>query len=122
MFKIILTYISLCLIFNASPVLAAGDPLNWVGCGISKKSYLTKLASAYTKKKQTEINVQGGGATRGIRDVAKGMADLGGSCRYHLPADELESKAGFEPVAWDALAIITNKGNSTDNLTLDQSR
>lgn len=100
--------------------ISYAESLNWVGCGISKKSYLTKLAAAYTEKTGVDFNIQGGGATRGIRDVASGSADLGGSCRFHLPGNEMESKTGFEPVAWDALAIITHPSNPVDNLSLEQ--
>ncbi len=100
--------------------LSQPDRLNWVGCGISKKSYMTKLAAAYTKKTGININLQGGGATRGIRDVANKFADFGGSCRFHLPGNTLEKHTAFEPVAWDALAIITNPDNPLVNITVDQ--
>lgn len=113
-------FVSLLFFLMPINVFAQEDILNWVGCGISKKSYMTKLAAAYTKSKQVEINLQGGGATRGIRDVANQTADFGGSCRYHLPDNQLESKTGFEPVAWDALAIITHKDNPITNLSLAQ--
>jgi len=110
----------LFLLFSTSAFSQDNSILNWVGCGISKKSYLTKLAAAYTASKNIAIDIQGGGATRGIRDVATNTADFGGSCRFHLPDSELESKTGFEPVAWDALAIITHKDNPVSNVTLDQ--
>lgn len=101
---------------NADPVTT----LNWVGCGISKKAYITDLSQAFEKKTNIHINIQGGGATRGIRHVVTGEADLGGSCRYRLPEDPREAVAGFEPVAWDALVIITHKDNPVGNLSLKQ--
>lgn len=103
---------------NAEPI----DTLNWVGCGISKKAYVTDLSKAFEEKTNIHINIQGGGATKGIRHVVSGEADLGGSCRYHLPEDPREAGAGFEPVAWDALAIITHKDNPVDGLSLAQVR
>ncbi len=99
---------------------AEDNVLNWVGCGISKKSYMTQLAKAYSESKKIGINLQGGGATKGIRDVASKDADFGGSCRYYLPGNKLEKKVGFEPVAWDALAIITHPDNPVINLSLEQ--
>jgi phosphate transport system substrate-binding protein len=96
--------------------------LNWVGCGISKKAYVTDLSKAFEEKTNIHINIQGGGATKGIRQVVSGEADLGGSCRYHLPEDPREAGAGFEPVAWDALVIITHKDNPVDGLSLAQVR
>ena len=106
-----------------SPVaLSEETPLNWVGCGISKKAYMTELARVYDKQKGTKINVQGGGATKGIRDVSNGTADLGGACRFHLPGDEMEKSAGFEPVAWDALVVIVHKDNPVEDISFGQVR
>jgi len=113
-------FLSLIILFFANNCYAQDSILNWVGCGISKKSYMTKLARAYTQSKGLEINLQGGGATRGIRDVANQTADFGGSCRFHLPNSELEQITGFEPVAWDALAIIVHPSNPVSNLSLSQ--
>jgi len=119
--KILTHLVTIFLVFfSISAFSESDDILNWVGCGISKKSYMTKLAAAYTASKNIAIDLQGGGATRGIRDVATNTADFGGSCRFHLPDSELESKTGFEPVAWDALAIITHKNNPLSNVSLEQ--
>lgn len=96
------------------------ETLNWVGCGISKKAYVTDLAKAFSEKTGIQINIQGGGATKGIREVVKGEADLGGSCRYALPEDPRESLVGLEPVAWDALAVIVHKDNPLDDISLEQ--
>ncbi|VAW66544.1 Phosphate ABC transporter, periplasmic phosphate-binding protein PstS (TC 3.A.1.7.1) [hydrothermal vent metagenome] len=110
-----------CLFFlHTSTLYAEENILNWVGCGISKKSYMTQLAKAYSDSKGIKINLQGGGATKGIRNVASSDADFGGSCRYYLPGNKLEKKVGFEPVAWDALAIITHRDNPVSNLSLKQ--
>ena len=58
------------------PALAADEPtLRWVGCGISKKAYVSELAKAYEKRTGVKIDIQGGGATRGVRDVAGVTAD-----------------------------------------------
>ena len=94
--------------------------LNWVGCGISKKAYVTDLAEAFEKKSNIHINIQGGGATKGIRQVVSREADLGGSCRYSLPEDPREAGVGLEPVAWDALVMIAHKDSPVTSLSLDQ--
>ena len=96
----------------------AAEQLNWVGCGISKKAYVTSLAKLFEEKTGIHINIQGGGATKGIRHVASQQADMGGSCRYHLPDDPREAGVGLEPVAWDALVVIVNKGNPVDDISL----
>lgn len=109
----------LCL-FSITSLADAAVTLNWVGCGISKKAYVTDLAKAFEEHTNIHINIQGGGATKGIRKVVAGEADLGGSCRYQLPEDPREAGVGLEPVAWDALAVITHKDNVVDNLSLEQ--
>ena len=120
-FSLHYSFLAFFLLLFSSPTYSQDDDiLNWVGCGISKKSYMTKLAEAYTKSKGTQINLQGGGATRGIRDVANQSADFGGSCRFHLPNNQLETTSAFEPVAWDALAIIVHPDNPVSNLSLFQ--
>jgi len=114
-------YILLFIISVSNPVSSAPvDTLNWVGCGISKKAYVTDLALGFEEKTNIHISIQGGGATKGIRDVASSSADLGGSCRYRLPDDPREAGAGFSPVAWDALVVITHKNNPVESLTVNQ--
>lgn len=110
------------LLLIPATAMAASQSLNWVGCGISKKSYVTDLAKAFEEKYDIKININGGGATKGIREVVTGQADLGGSCRPVLPDDPREAPAGLEPVAWDALVVITYKDNPVDSLSIPQLR
>jgi phosphate transport system substrate-binding protein len=97
--------------------------IHWAGCGITKKAFMTELASAYQKKTGIKFDIQGGGATRGIRDSVNLLIDMGGTCRMTLPGqNRIELHATLHPVAWDALAIISNKKNPVNNLTADQIR
>lgn len=116
--KLLLTALLLFVppLSTAAPV----DTLNWVGCGISKKSYVTDLAKAFEEKYNIHINIEGGGASKGIRHVATGKADLGGTCRYTLPDDPREAGIGLEPIAWDALVVITHKNNPVDSISMQQ--
>ena len=57
-----------------------GRVLTWVGCGISKKGFMEDLAAAYEKKTGVKIVIDGGGATKGLRQVSAKQSDLGGSC------------------------------------------
>ena len=101
----------------------AADPLIWAGCGITKKAFMAELAKAYEKKTGIKIQLEGGGATRGIRDAVGRHIDIGGSCRMTLPSeDRSELYAQLHPVAWDALAVIAHKSNPINNLTTDQIR
>jgi phosphate transport system substrate-binding protein len=112
-------------VFTISSIPAhAEDTLIWMGCGISKKAYMGKMAEAYTEKTGVRFRMAGGGATKGIRLTAAGKADVGGSCRYVLLRPRGEPMDGEEVdmihVAWDALAVIVNRANPVDNLTLEQ--
>ncbi len=94
--------------------------LHWVGCGITRKAFMTALADAYQEKYGIPIQVEGGGATRGIRDVLSGQASLGGSCRSPLPTNALESAISLYPIAWDALVVIVHPDNPLEDISLQQ--
>ncbi|MGD8593865.1 MAG: phosphate ABC transporter substrate-binding protein [Gammaproteobacteria bacterium] len=82
---------------------------------------MAELAAAYEAKTGIKIDLQGGGATRGIRDTAKLKIDMGGTCRMTLPeVDKSEMHATLHPVAWDALAIIVHKSNPVNGLSSRQ--
>lgn len=104
---------------------ALGGPdnntIHWAGCGITKKAFMAELAAGFEKKTGIKVVLQGGGATRGIRDTARLKIDMGGTCRMSLPdQDESEMHATLHPVAWDALAIIVHKSNPINNLSTRQ--
>jgi phosphate transport system substrate-binding protein len=107
-----------------STVQAADEQANviyWAGCGITKKAFMAELAAAYEAKSNIKVVLEGGGATRGIRDTVNLRIDLGGTCRMTLPeTDHSELHASLHPVAWDALAIITHKDNPVDNYSREQ--
>jgi phosphate transport system substrate-binding protein len=96
--------------------------LIWAGCGITKKAFMSELAKAYEAKTGIHIELKGGGATRGIRDAAKGTIHIGGACRATIETDKAERYARQIPVAWDALVVIVHKDNPVDNITLKQLR
>jgi phosphate transport system substrate-binding protein len=92
-----------------------GEDLKWVGCGITKKAFMSELAAAYEKKTGTKIIIEGGGATKGIRATAAGNADMGGSCRHTLDVPE-EKGLTLNHVAWDALVVVVQKENPVENI------
>jgi len=100
---------------------APSDPdLLWGGCGITKKAFMAELAKAYTKKTGIKVNLQGGGATKGIREAVKGNIDIGGACRPIIEGHPEERNAYQVPVAWDALAVIVHPKNPVDTISLKQ--
>lgn len=76
-----IVFASLAFVFLLSTPARAESPaplpngaisqLEWVGCGISKKAYVTDLAAAFEQKTHIHINIKGGGATKDIGQVQK---------------------------------------------------
>lgn len=102
--------------------------LTWAGCGISKNAFMAEMAAAYKKKTGVEIDFKGGGATKGIRQVASHEVKIGGTCRHVIEDSETmttiaaERRVQLTPVAWDALAVIVHKDNPVSNITMQQIR
>lgn len=116
---------SIIVMVNAEAGASDKNPgsITWAGCGITKKAFMAELAKAYETKTGIQILLQGGGATRGIRDTVHQQMDMGGSCRMSLPGeDRSELHASLHPVAWDALAVITHKKNPVKNFSSEQIR
>lgn len=114
------------------PAAAEGRVLTWVGCGISKKGFMQDLAAAYEKKTGVKILLDGGGATKGLRQVAAKQSNLGGACRLPLVQRERDGSVQIEgaeqnlriiPIGWDALVVITHKDNkAVDSVSMSQLR
>jgi phosphate transport system substrate-binding protein len=86
----------------------------------SVQPFAEKLAEDFMRQHpQIRIDVQGGGSSAGIYAAQQGAADLGASSR-ELTAQEKDLTE--IPIAYDGIAIIVNKQNSLDNLTLNQIR
>lgn len=107
------------IILNVPTVFAA-ETLEWSGCGITKKAFMTELGKAYTKKTGIQVKVSGGGATKGIRNAANGSIHIGGACRVSLENNPEERDAFQIPVAWDALVAFVHKDNPVENITFAQ--
>jgi len=129
--KHLLSLITLALFMAANlSANAATKELTWAGCGISKKGFMNDLAKAYEKKTGVKINIAGGGATKGLRHVAAGKINMGGSCRLPLVFKKddgttqvlgIERNLNVIPVGWDALVTIVNKENKMiDSITTAQ--
>lgn len=100
----------------------SSNGLIWGGCGITKKAFMSELAKAYEKKTGVHIDLQGGGATKGIRGVGKGTIHIGGACRASMEFHKEERYVEQIPVAWDAIVFIVHKNNPINNITLEQVR
>lgn len=110
---------SLAMLFLLTSAASWAAGIKWVGCGVSKKAFMGALAAAYEKKTGVKIQLEAGGATRGIVDVAEGKADIGGTCRHALMRQE-ERGIRLVPVGWDALVVLVHPSNQVSNLTIEQ--
>lgn len=110
------------IVFFIFSVQAAPDDqhLVWAGCGITKKAFMAELAKAYEKKTGIKVDLQGGGATKGIRNAAAGGIDIGGACRPIIDGHPDERNAYQVPVAWDALVVIVHPKNPVKSITVRQ--
>ena len=106
-----------------------------IGCKNSKKTSKIDISGSTTvlplisaaaqsfleTHKEKAINVQGGGSSAGIEQVAIEIVDIGMSSR-DLKGEELEQGLIEFPIAIDAIAIIVNPKNNIRNLTEEQAR
>jgi phosphate transport system substrate-binding protein len=117
-----------CNPLYAEPSATNQKTISWAGCGISKNAFMNEMVAAYEKKTGVKVNLVGGGATKGIRQVSNKQVNIGGTCRHTLVnqntlrADDNERRVQLAPVAWDALVVIVHKDNPVDNISLDQLR
>ncbi|MCP4010476.1 MAG: phosphate ABC transporter substrate-binding protein [Proteobacteria bacterium] len=121
--KLALVALTALLTLSSGFVYAKGT-LVWMGCGISKKAYMGKMAKAYTEQTGIKFRMAGGGATKGIRLTKSGKADIGGSCRFALlqpdGRPEKNEDVRMIHVAWDALVVVVNKDNPVSNISSSQ--
>lgn len=128
--RILIVVSAVVLSFLVEPAGAAVETkkITWAGCSISKNAFMAEMVDAYKKKTGIEVELKGGGATKGIREVASREVDIGGTCRHVIEDGETlrtvpeERRVQLIPVAWDALVVIVHKDNPVDSVTLDQVR
>lgn len=126
------TGVSALFVFaNMSSLMAAPTStmkITWAGCGISKNAFMNEMAAAYEKKTGVKVELLGGGATKGIRQVSSKEVQIGGTCRHIIEKDKSmmthdeERRVELRPVAWDALVLMVHKDNPVESVSLDQLR
>lgn len=78
------------------------------------------LVEAYKNlNPNAEVTLQQSDSTTGMNDAKNGVSDLGMASR-ELKASELEAGLTPKAIAVDGIAVIVNKENAVDNLTMDQ--
>lgn len=76
------------------------------------------LAEAYEKNNDVKIEVQQVGSSAGIKNTIEGTSNLGMSSR-DLKDEEAQSVEGTK-IAIDGIAVVTNKNNKVEDLTVEQ--
>ncbi|MGF0096161.1 substrate-binding domain-containing protein [Peptoniphilus sp. SGI.035] len=80
---------------------------------------MEKLAEAYkAKNPKVQIDIQSNGSSAGMTAAMEGTAQLGMASRELK--DEEKKALEFTVIARDGIAVIVNKENSCENLTVDQ--
>lgn len=113
--------VAIIIIIGAYFVLAGGsgqEKITIVG-STSVQPVAEKLATEYMKTNpNVKITVQGGGSAVGIKSAQDGTASIGTSSKS-LKANESTGLTQYE-IGKDGIAIIVNKNNALNGLTLDQ--
>jgi phosphate transport system substrate-binding protein len=79
-------------------------------------------AEQFMKKNSgANVTVQGGGSSVGITQVSEGSVNIGDSSR-ELTDQEKSKGLVDNKIAYDVIVLITNKGVSVSNLTMDQAK
>ena len=84
---------------------------------------MTKLKEAYEKANggKITVEVQQSDSTTGITSAAEGICDIGMASR-ELKDSETSQGVEATVIAMDGIAVIVNKENTIEDLTLDQIR
>jgi len=117
--RILTTFACLFVSYNS---IADAVELNFVSCHVSKAAYVTDLANAYQQQTGVHINVHAGNSSSAIRDVQNGVADIGGTSRYLVANESIDSAVELMPVAWDALTFIVHTDNPVESISLEQAK
>ena len=120
-------------IVAAVAVAAAGvraDDHNTIVCeGSTTVLPIAEAFAEYFMKNNPDVNVTvaGGGSGNGAKAIMNGTADVGDMSRFMKDKEFLAcAKMGRTPVAhvpaYDGIAMVVNKSNSVDALTIEQVR
>lgn len=81
---------------------------------------MEKLAEAYQKANtNVTVDVQQSDSSTGIKDAINGTSDIGMASRG-ISDDELSQGIKSVTIAQDAIAVIVNKDNAVEDITMDE--
>ena len=80
---------------------------------------MEKVAEKYeSENKSLSIEINQVGSSAGIKDTINGVSEIGMSSRKLKPEEEKEVKGTV--IAYDGIALITNKNNTVKDITMDK--
>jgi phosphate transport system substrate-binding protein len=94
----------------------------WRGDIVSARGFTSDLVDTYRKEEQGLLTVQPFSTISGIDAVIDGSADIAGSARAMSEVRESERQLIFQPVALDAIVVVTHPRNPVSNISLAQLR
>ncbi len=104
------------VLFVFAAQTAEAADLTWAGCEGWVPGLAEDLAAAYTAQSGLSVELQGGGTTQGIRDVAADRAEVGCSTRHKI-SDPAERSAKLVTVGWDSLVVIAHPSNPVSRIS-----
>ncbi|MHC4872872.1 MAG: phosphate ABC transporter substrate-binding protein [Planctomycetota bacterium] len=114
-----LVSLALAMVFVLTGNIWAADVLKLAGSTTHQFGYVEASKEVAEKELNVKLDIAGGGSSTGMKLCIEGKVEVGMASR---PLKEKEKKAGIigKKVGWDAIAVIVNKGNKVESLTIDQ--
>lgn len=117
--KAVICMIALVVFCVSGQGLAHAVDLKYAGSTTCQIGFMFDAAAAYKREARKTISIMGGSSSAGVKGVSLGTIDLGGISR---PIAQKERDAGIVPytIAWDAIAVIVNKKNPINNISMQE--
>ena len=107
---------------SKKPAFVPKTTIVWRGDIVSARGFASDLVDVYRKNEQGMLKVEAFSTISGIDAVIEGRADIAGSARAMNEERESERNLIFQPIALDAIVVVTHPRNPVNNITLAQLR
>jgi phosphate transport system substrate-binding protein len=100
---------------------AAGEQLRYAGATTLQRSFMPEAARDFHTETGVRIHIEGGNTNPGLRALLASEIDMAGAGR-HLTAAEKKQGLVEHFLGWDVLAVVVQRTNPVNALTLAQLR
>lgn len=106
-----------------SPPAAAGDffEMHYAGATTLQRFFMPELSRIFFEDTEIRIQIEGGNTDAGIQALLQGNVDMAGSGRHLTEAEKAQGLVEHL-LGWDVLAVVVNRENPIESLTLQQLR